>query len=1168
MKTTNLAVGIYLLVLIFGVSLRGFPSEQETSDNAQVHANRGVALLEQFRFEEAAAEFEAVVALEPDSLAGQVNLGIAYFNQRDFDSAQAAFETAKALGPDNPYVLYNLGLIFKLMGNTEEAVTAFEKVAAQDPTDAMTIYYLGTLYANLGRLEDAEATLRKTLELQPNNESAHFSLGNVLIRQGRMDEGRKELGIFRNLKESFPAEAASAGLQYTELGPYAEAIEESSPPLQEARPEATVESAVRWVEATQEAGLGLPALPSPPAWPDSVVASRFGLDFIESRLLPHLGSGLAFRDLDADGDPDLIFVRDGGALVFVNEGGRFRKGAAGIPENGKFFGVTVGDVDGDGDADVYLVGSGSNALFLNDGAGQFAKSDADVGGSDVSVSATFTDVDHDGDLDLYVSNYVDPEAHPESGTLRVPQDLVGAPNRLYRNNGNGTFTEIGSASRTAGGPSRSLGSVFSDLDDDRDIDFLVVNDGQPVQAFSNDRVGTFTESAGAWGIETSGRMRGIDSADIDRNGDFDLFFTAEGSALNLLLRGPAQSGFTPDVVSPGLLAAGVPGGRFGTTFLDADNDADLDLLLVTNEAGAVGAFYENSRSGYRRAGVLATPRGNVGAGRALAVADVDGDGDLDAVVGTNRGRLLFFRNDGGNSGGWIDVIAQGLRSNKDGLGTKIELKAGSARVRREVRSISGYMSQNDLPLHFGLGSQKAADYIRFLWPGGVKQIEMDVEGGQTVTYEELNRKGTSCPILYTWDGEKIRFVTDFLGGAAVGYLHAPGKYNYPDTDEYIKLEHFPPEPRDGAYELRWINQLEEVLGYDKASLVTVDHPAEVDVFPNERLLPAPPYPKPQLYPVRDARPPIEAVDHRGNDVTHLIAEKDRLYPSELTTLPFKGYAEPHSLTLDLGEIDDGEEAVLLLYGWIDYTDSSSNLAAWQAGATVRTPYLEVEDGEGDFRMAIEQMGFPAGLPKTMLVDLRGIVDAGHRRVRISTSQKIYWDQILVATVAPDIDLQVTELAPDRAELGFRGFPASINPDGRAPYIYDYSRISVTEVWDAHEGGYTRYGDVRELVHDIDDRYVITKNGDELTLFFQADRLPSLPDGWTRTFLVFADGFGKDMDLNSAFSDTVEPLPFHDMTAYPYSPGEGFPDTEAHRRDRERYQTRRVERRNRVAATTP
>ena len=1168
MRRKNLAA-VICLFLLSGFSLKGSSLQQETPTEASQHANRGVALLEQFRFTEAAAEFEAVVVLEPNSVPGLVNLGIAYFNQRDLDRARMTLERAKALAPDDPHVNYNLGLIFKLTGNTEDAAHAFQKVLERDAEDSMTLYYLGTVYASQGRLDEAESTLRRAIELQPGNESAHFSLGNVLIRQGRMEEGRRELETFRSLRESFPAETASAGLQYTELGKYAEAIEASSPPLQQSAPEASVESALQWIEATQDAGLSLPGLPPPPDWPRTLPAEEYGLDFIESRLLPHLGSGLAFRDLDSDGDPDLIFVRGGAAWVFLNDRGRFSRVSAGLPEVGKFVGLAVGDLDADDDPDVYLVGSGPNTLFVNDGTGRFSPAGAGAGvaGGDVSVGASLADVDHDGDLDIYVSNYVDPEAVPD-GTLRIPEDLLGAPNRLYRNNGNGTFSEIGAESLTTGGASRSLGSVFSDLDDDRDIDFVVVNDGQPVQVFSNDRVGTFTERSLEWGIEAAGRFRGADAADFDGEGSFDLFLTAEGTALNLLLRGPARAGFRPDVLSPGLLTAGVPGDRFGTTFLDADNDTDLDLLLVVNEPGAVARFYQSSPTGYRRAGVLAAPGDDSGRGRALAVADVDRDGDLDAVVGTDRGRLLFFRNEGGNSRGWIDVVARGVRSNREGVGTKIEVKAGTARLRREVRSGSGYLSQNDLPLHFGLGTEQAADYVRFLWPSGVKQIEMDVEGGRTVSIEELDRKGTSCPILYTWDGERIRFVTDFLGGSAVGYLHAPGVYSYPDTDEYVKLESFPPVPKDGAYQLRWVNQLEEVLEFDKASLVVVDLPAGLEVFPNERLMPGPPYPESRWYPVRDLRSPVEALEHTGKNVTHLIAERDRLYPAELRLLPFKGYAELHSLTLDLGELEPNQHFVLLLYGWIDYSDSSSNLAAGQAGVTLTTPYLEVGDEEGHFRMAIEHMGFPAGLPKTMLVDLEGIVDPTHRRVRITTSQRIYWDQIQVATVVPGVDLRVTELAPDRAELGFLGYPASVSPDGRAPNLYDYSRISSTEVWDQHEGYYTRYGEVRELVEKVDDRYVITQHGDELALFFAADRLPSLPAGWKRTFLVYADGFGKDMDLNSAYPDTVEPLPFHGMKAYPYVAGEMFPVNELHRLDRQTYHTRRIERNKGMDAATP
>jgi tetratricopeptide (TPR) repeat protein len=1143
-------------LLFLGALSLSSPGQTPQID-ARRQANRGVALLEQFRFTEAAAAFEEVVRADPNSAAGYINLGISYFNERDFEKARAALEKAKELAPESPYVHYNIGLIDKLQGNTEAALASFEKVRALDPTDSMTLYYLGTLYANLGRLEEAEATLRRTIALSPNNESAHFSLGNVLIRQGKREEGQQELLVFRELKESFPAEAASAGLQYTELGRYSEAVEESAEPLQAAVREREREGALRFQDSTAEAGLALPPLAAPPVLPATLPASEYGLPFLRERVLPRLGTGLAFRDLDGDGDPDLLFVRDGAALLFRNQGGKFERVAgSGLPDSGHFIGVAVGDVDNDKDGDVFLTGSAGNALYHNDGSARFTLApDEVVRGGGVSVSATFADVDHDGDLDVYVSSYASAEPPAGVETLSLPRDLPGAPNRLYRNNTNGTFTEIGKESRTDGGSSRSLGAIFSDVDDDRDIDFVVVNDGSRALFFSNDRVGTFTESALEIGLETGSRTRGADSADFDRDGSFDFFFTAEGSQLNALFRGPGRAGLRPDVVSPGLLSAGIPGPRYGAQFADADNDADLDLLLVTNEENALAAFYENLPSGFERAGSLSAAV--EGEGRALAMADVDSDGDLDFVVGTDRGELAFFRNEGGNQRAWISVRAQGLRSNLDGLGAKVEVRAGDASLRREVRSSSGYFSQSDLPLHFGLGEATAADYVRFLWPGGVKQVEMDVAARAHASFEELNRKGTSCPILYAWDGEKIRFVTDFLGGSAFGYLLAPGRYNTPDTEETVKMEAFPLVPRDGSYEVRFVNQLEEVLFYDKASLLVVDHPKDVEVYPNERLMPAPPFPERKLYAVTGARAPRRALDHHGKDVTRLIAEKDRLYPDEFRLAPFKGYAEEHSLTLDLGEIEPGADYVLLLYGWVDYADSSANLAASQAGVTLVPPYLEVGDGEGDFRTALPQMGFPAGLPKTMLVDLRGVVSEAMNHVRITTSMRLYWDRIQVAEVVPEARLVVKELAASAAELRRLGYPAPFNLDGRKPVLYSYDRILDSELWGAHEGSYTRYGDVKALLDGVDDRYVITHHGDEVRIRFDEAALEELPPGYERTFLVVADGFGKDMDLSSAFPETVEPLPFHGMESYPYRSGR-YPDGDEARRYREEYNTRHVQ----------
>ena len=786
MKRSVQIVAFSGFVALASLALRAVRAQEDASG----HANRGVALLEQFRFSDAITEFEAYVALEPEDASGYVNLGIAYFNERDFDRAETALSRALELAPDDPYGHYNLGHVRKLRGETEAAVGSFERVAEIDPDDAMTHYYLGTLYAALGRLEDAEASLRRSLELTPGNESAHFSLGNVLVRQGRRDEGRAELNRFRELKEAFPGEA-SVGLQYTELGRYAEAVEVAGEPIQRGPSDRTPSGRVRFVDATASSGLALAPLEAPEALPEALPREQYGLDWIRSRALPPLGTGLSMRDLDGDGRAELFFVREGAPLVFRNAGGRFERwSGTGLPAEGDFVGVVLGDVDNDGDPDVYLTGAGPNALYLNDGQGRFTPSaDETVRGDDVSVSAAFADVDHDGDLDLYVLNYLDPEAPASAKSLSVPDGLPGAPNRLYRNDGDGSFTDVSEPTRTSGGPTRSLGALFSDLDDDRDVDFVVVNEGSPALVFSNDRVGTFTESAAALGLGDELAARGIDSADFDRSGRFDLFLTASGDTPNRLLRGTEGGGLRADELSPELARAGVPGARYGASFVDADNDTDLDLLLVTNEDDALAAYYESTPGGFVRAGSLRSEAR--GEGRAMALADVDADGDLDAVVATDRGELVYFRNDGGSELGYVRVRARGLRSNLDGLGAKVEVKAGTARTRREVRSASGYFSQSDLPLHFGLGERSSADYVRFLWPGGVKQIEMDVAGGAVASIEELNRKGTSCPILYAWDGESIRFVTDFLGGSAFGYLQAPGQYNYPDTGEVIKMEAFP-----------------------------------------------------------------------------------------------------------------------------------------------------------------------------------------------------------------------------------------------------------------------------------------------------------------------------------------------------------------------------------------
>src|SRR5262249_1377926 len=246
--------------------------------------------------------------------------------------------------------------------------------------------------------------------------------------------------------------------------------------------------------------------------------------------------------------------------------------------------------------------------------------------------------------------------------------------------------------------------------------------------------------------------------------------------------------------------------------------------------------------------------------------------------------------------------------------------------------------------------------------------------------------------------------------------------------------------RDGVYSIRMNNQLEEVIYFDAVKLLAVDHPADTEIYPNERLMPAPPYPEFKIYATRNARPPVKAFDDKGNDILPLIKDIDRRYPEDFEKLKFKGYAKEHAITLDLGDVKNAKRVLLTLTAWIDYADSTSNMAATQAGVTLTPPYVQVKNDRGEWQTVIPQMGFPAGLPKTMTVDLTGKFLCQDSEVRIVTSMRIYWDQILVDTSDGNAPARITKLDPLAASLRWRGFPREYSPDGRKPLIYDYTVI--------------------------------------------------------------------------------------------------------------------------------
>jgi hypothetical protein len=386
------------------------------------------------------------------------------------------------------------------------------------------------------------------------------------------------------------------------------------------------------------------------------------------------------------------------------------------------------------------------------------------------------------------------------------------------------------------------------------------------------------------------------------------------------------------------------------------------------------------------------------------------------------------------------------------------------------------------------------------------------------------------------------------------FSHVCWQYNYyPDSDEYVKIEGSAFKPKDGLYSIQILDSLQEVVYLDEVRLLAIDRPADVEVYPNERFALTPPFPEFKIYAVKDAKPPVSAVDDNGNDILPLIRSRDRKYP-DFKLLSYKGYTQTHSMMLDLGDLSKAKKIILIIYGWIEYPESYSNLAASQGNVKIKAPSLEVINKDGEWETVMEIIGFPAGLPKTMTVDLtdkfltpllpiapkkscsleqgsNGVTE--NYKIRITTNLEIYWDEILVNTFSDEVPMTVTTLEPINAHLHWKGYPNYFTPDGKKPYTYDYDDVSDTAFWNSHRGNYTRYGDVTELLTETDDKFVIMHHGTEITVSFDAKTLPELPSGWSRDFFFYADGFSKDMDLNTACSSTVEPLPFHGMSSYPY-----------------------------------
>jgi tetratricopeptide (TPR) repeat protein len=1072
----------------------------------------GLAALEVGLLDDARQQFTSATTLVPQEPASWANLGLAQLRLGELDAAAPPIERALSLAPDNSDIVLLAGRMETARGRLDEGIARLRRAVALDPIGLRARFALAE---ELSRLSNPSADAEAEQLLDELAKRAPRNLA-VMLERARLAARRRDAQRLRDSVAALASESAS----------WTEQAKEQFALLQKTAADGDFDQAPRAATILRN------VLAPVPAFSESLAAVRTPAELIAEpfdRFLV-LASPMATpspADMSVAFTPEDLpdaaaatpistvsafsLTIDGLTAIVAADATTLRRvdGAAGSWPFASLSANTIATLDWNHDfrTDIAVVSAGGVHLLLQQQDGSFtdATSTASAGSSSTCecVGIWAADIEMDGDLDLVAA-------------------ASDGPPFVLRNNGNGTW----SAQQPFSGMSAVRGFSWADLDA-----------AGKVHVFTNRQAGAFARVP-----ELNADAAAIGVADIDADGSIDvLAIDAPG-----VIRRISWTGETWDAREiarwQGLTGA-VPGSH-RLLIADLDNNGALDLIA----AGAGQSRIWLSGADHQLQALSTTP-----AGEAFSALDLNGDGHLD-LVSTVGGRAVRLLGRGGASYHWKTVRpraqqnAGDQRINAFGVGGEIEVRAGLL-VQKQV--LTGG------PVHFGLGTHTTIDVTRIVWPNGVPQAEFRI-GVDDAIVAEQRLKG-SCPWVFAWDGSRMGFVTDFLWRSPLGLrINAQDTAGVTQTEDWVKIAGPQLVPRDGVYDVRITAELWETHFFDHVSLMVVDHPADTDVFVDERFSPAHP-PSLVVHTMGTPTPVARAWDERGRDVTDLVARQDGRYLASFERGEYQGIAQEHYIEFELGRgMSAGTPLTLVATGWIYPTDSSINVAIGQGGHVKPSPVsLEAQGPDGKWSVVKPDVGFPAGKNKTMLVNLDGV--AGATRLRLRTNLEIYWDRLAVAERS-DAAVGATRIQPSSAELRFRGYSETTSPRGESPETPIYERLSnTTQRWRDLVGYYTRFGNVKALLAGIDDRYVIMNAGDELRLQFP-ELAPSKP-GWRRDFVLIGDGWEKDGDYNTGFSQTVLPLPSHSRPDYGAAPStltlEDDPVYQRHRDDWEQYHTRFV-----------
>jgi len=1125
---------VALCLCIMAVSLAGCGAggrlpDKSSKEYAEVVSAfyTGLAALQVGDDVTAESKLAQVTQLAPGEPAGWANWGVLAFRQRNFDSASQRYERARGLASKNDQIYYLLGILQSTRGNSKEAIADWRKAVALNPQNYRAAYQLAQEVereGGTGSDAEFESLIQNILRAQPDNLAALLELARAAAKRGDAATLQTALAQISARASQWPPEvqqplaalqAAAGGGDMHAAATRTTFLRNTLMRVAEFRESLAVLQAAPGEEAepfTHFLRLQPPVFVPAPA----DLALTFAPQPLAIAGVTKRWEWIGAVSLGSAGPPAV--VQANGREVHVSTGATFPfpggpAGTAPLPE-----GILPIDFNYDFHNDLVLAGTGGLRLMRQDNPKQFTDVTPQAKLPKAVTSAHYTgawavDVEADGDLDI----------------------VLGAKEGLplvLRNNGDGTFTPI----HPFPGVTGLRAFAWADLDSDGNPDAALLDGAGRLHVFHNERQAQFRELPLPANFPL---VKALSIADVDDDGVLDLLAVQadgaivrisdphEGTALDVaeIARVPAGTG-VPDYLS----------GEVRLRVADLDNNGAMDLFLTA-------ASSDTSRNSFATLIWLADEKGKFvllehpfgqSQGPALVsdAADLTGDGRLDLLALTADGQPLQAVNHGSKNYHWQVVRPHAKqavgdqRINPFGVGGEIEIRSG---LLLQKQPITGPQ------VHFGLGNQTSTDVVRVVWPNGTVRAEFGVAADTEVVTEQ--RLKASCPFLFAFNGKGMEFTKDAVPwGSAIGLrINTIGTARVETTGEWYKIRRDQLVPHDGYYDLRVTAELWEVYYYDYLALMTVDHPVGTEIFVDERFS----IPPPQLSVTTVATPHkiARAIDDNGKDVTAIVDTLDGKALDDFGRGQYQGITRDHYLEIDLG--DDAPKSgplYLIAQGSIHDTESSLNVAITQGHRwRAQGMSIEVPDGHGGWVTAQSNLGFPAGRKKTVLFNLTHVFRADTpRRVRIRTNLEIYWDCIEWAQGMPDAPLKTTRLAPNYADLHYRGYSSISRPDSGAPEVPDYNNVvSTKQRWRDLIGYYTRYGDVRELLAQIDDRYVIVNSGDEMSLRFPEQ--PAPPAGWLRDYVVIGDGWIKDGDFNSTFSKTVLPLPYHAKQEYTTRP---------------------------------